>query len=180
MGYCMNQTEAQFTIKKKNIEPALKALKDHFTETGDCSWIYSKEIINAQTFKEAMKACRWHVGGAGGSFGAAERAVEVDIEEIYFEGEKSGNDATIFNVIAPYVESGSYIQMVGEDNSQWRWIFDGKACTEISGEVDFEGNREIVKAILKQKKILLTLIGIHPGLDVKIRQVLSRKVALKR
>jgi len=27
------------------------------------------------------------------------------------------------NVIAPYVKEHSYIEMVGEENTMWRWVF---------------------------------------------------------
>lgn len=62
MGYCMNQTGSSFLIKAKNVKPALQALKDHFKEVGDKSWVSGEEVMGASTFVEAMKACRWDVG----------------------------------------------------------------------------------------------------------------------
>ena len=169
MGYCMNQIGSSFHIKAKNIQPALKALQDHFNETGDTSWISSREVIEAKTFHEAMKACRWDVSHA------VDSNCFKDIFAIQFNGEKLGADETIFNVIAPYVEAGSYIEIAGEDDLHWRWNFDGQGVTEVGAEVDYGGNRKIVEAILEQKKILPTLIGIHSGLDARIHEALSRK-----
>jgi len=166
MGYCINQIGSRFCIKAKNIKPALQALQDYFKEVGDKSWISGHEVLDASTFVEAMKACRWDVG----------MGKEVsDIVEIQFNGERLGDDESIFNVIAPYVESGSYIEISGEDDCHWRWNFDGQAVVQNYAEVDYEGNKTIVEAILEQKKILPTLIGIHPGLDAKIHEALSRK-----
>jgi hypothetical protein len=162
MGYYINQVGSNFCIKAKNIQPAFKALKGHFIETGDASWINANEVINAKTFQEAMEACRWDVNS------------KVDICEIQFNGEKLGDEETILNVIAPYVEAGSYIEMSGEEDSRWRWSFDGQRVTEVDAEIDYEGNRVIVEAILKHKKILLTLLGIHPGLDARIHEALSK------
>ena len=46
-----------------------------------------------------------------------------NITELEFIGEKLGNDFEMFQSIAPYVQDGSYIWMIGEDGSQWRWVF---------------------------------------------------------
>ena len=36
----------------------------------------------------------------------------------------------MFDAIAPFVEAGSYIVMIGEDLSTWCLYFDGEHCTE--------------------------------------------------
>jgi len=55
---------------------------------------------------------------------------EPNVIGIKFEGENNGSDKEIFEVIAPYVEEGSYIEMCGEEGEIWRWVFDGKTCVE--------------------------------------------------
>jgi hypothetical protein len=165
MGYCINQTEQKFTIEKKNIQPAWNALKDFFTKKGDLSWVNASQVLKATFFEDALSECRW---------GIRTDATSGDICDIYFEGEKLGEDEKILNAIAPYVERGSFIGMSGEDNLQWRWVFDGQTCTELDADIDYVGYRDMVLAILKQKKILPTLIGIHPGLDAKIHEAMSK------
>lgn len=58
-----------------------------------------------------------------------------NITELEFIGEKLGNDFEMFQSIAPYVQDGSYIWMIGEDGSQWRWVFQSGVCREITAKV---------------------------------------------
>jgi hypothetical protein len=166
----MNQIASVFTMKKENVEPAFKALKEHFTEVGDKSWISGANVLRAKTFKEAMKECRWDIGTT------LKYPVSGQVIQISFNGEKLGDDESVLNVIAPYVEAGSYIEMSGEDDNHWRWEFDGSSCTQKYGEVTYGDHREIVEALLKHdRKFLLTLVGIHPGLDARIHEALSQR-----
>lgn len=43
-------------------------------------------------------------------------------------------DLELFNVIAPFVKRGSFLEMRGED-STWRWVFNGKVCYEDYPEI---------------------------------------------
>ena len=63
--------------------------------------------------------------------------VKDEMNSIYFEGEKYGDDDLIFNAIAPYVEDGSYIQMNGEDGAIWRWVFENGKCVEKQATITF-------------------------------------------
>ena len=90
-----------------------------------CSHFSIKEENKAAALKavkdEAMSCLRWPI-------------VEDDdgnVIDINFDGEKFGDDELLFKALGPYVEAGCYIQMSGEDNSMWRWAFDGNKCTEI-------------------------------------------------
>ena len=43
----------------------------------------------------------------------------------------------MFQSIAPYVQDGSYIWMIGEDGSQWRWVFQSGVCREVNAKVEW-------------------------------------------
>ena len=60
-----------------------------------------------------------------------------NISELEFTGEKLGSDFELFQSIAPYVQDGSYIWMLGEDGSQWRWVFQSGVCREITAKVEW-------------------------------------------
>lgn len=133
MGYCMSMEECDFRILKENFSKALKAVKGlagketirdgsgrHF------SWVDTAEFMNAGTLEAALTAWRWHPL-IDTSYGHI-----IDLE---WEGEKSGDDEILFDAIAPFVEKGSYIQMIGEDGYRWRWKFDGKKCVEVGSRV---------------------------------------------
>lgn len=60
------------------------------------------------------------------------------------EGEqKIGDEELLFVTIAPVVENGSYLEMVGEDSEMWEWIWnDGKFFVADAGEVVYGTPRE--------------------------------------
>lgn len=138
MGYCIDQREAQFNILPSNFAPALAAIKAlagqetisdgsgrHFP------WVETKDFLKAETLSQAMDAWRWNLR-------INEETGEV--EDLWFEGEKLGDDEILFNAIAPFVEKGSYIEMGGEDGEVWRWVFDGTKCKEVAAVMAFEAD----------------------------------------
>jgi len=132
MGYSMTQQDSNFTIRQQHHKTALAAIKKLITDgckegvmcrtsTPHYSWVSSSEVLKAVTLVEALEAFRWQ---------PTDRNENGDILGIDFEGEKLGEDAVLFKVIAPYVDDGSYIEMQGEDGDQWRWCFDNGTMKE--------------------------------------------------
>lgn len=143
MGYYMDQRESVFTMKSANKEPALHAIKqlaDQKSQMGGGSWSGGKELsrhfswvttedfVNAKNIVEAFDAWRW----------TAEENKEGDIVGLTFKGQKLGNDEVLLRAIAGFVEDGSYIEMIGEDGSVWRWIFQNG--TLASRDMGLEGD----------------------------------------
>lgn len=149
MGYCMQLKNESFRIKgKENIRKAfeaIKALDGQEAEKGACggiwragvcvsrhySWVNENFSKGHQMLAGIMEEWRWipemkHEDG-----------VEVEVLGISFDGEKLGDDQILFDAIAPFVEPGSFIEMVGEDGCIWRWYFDGKECDEQTAELDY-------------------------------------------
>lgn len=58
-----------------------------------------------------------------------------NIVDISFYGEKLGDDLKVFQKIAPYVRAGSFLEMEGEDNEIWRWVFQNGKCREVKAKV---------------------------------------------
>ncbi len=126
MGYCIDQTYTNFSIKAGQEEALLAAIHSLVTgknATNGYSWVNNEEVLNATTVKEAMKAFRW------------EPCIDMQgwIYNIVFRGEKRGSDDQFFEAIAPLVDSGSEIQMRGEDGYQWKWSFKDKTVKNVSG-----------------------------------------------
>lgn len=140
MGYCMTQTDTRFFIPQEFHGLALAAIKELMLEkyTADNGmsvirsyrWVGTDEVVQSQTLQDALHAWRWEVPYHPNDSG--------DIDGLYFRGEKSGADNTLFRVLAPYVKEGSYISMRGEDGALWRWYFDGQRCIEQHGRVVWE------------------------------------------
>jgi len=46
-----------------------------------------------------------------------------NINDIWFQGQKLGDEETFFKTIAPFVRDSSFIEMEGDDDERWRWVF---------------------------------------------------------
>lgn len=126
MGYYMTQRDSSFLIKKENAAKALAALKR--LKGKDYSWVGSASTEAAKTLTEMLDAWRWELI----------KNDNGDFVSIQFQGEKLGDDEVMFKAIAPFVEAGSWIEMDGEEQAIWRWVFDGKTVVENHGEVVFK------------------------------------------
>jgi len=138
MGYYMTQRDAIFNIKAEDVEKALAAIKKladpekmKLSASGGgtvngkpvihYSWVTNNEFLEANTLQDAIIAWRWNIG--------LDRETG-DVCEIFFEGEKLGDDEALFKALAPYVEDGSYIEMSGEEGALWRWEFNNGEVEE--------------------------------------------------
>ncbi len=141
MGYHMDQQDTSFRIRKENRILALASVQDLYyakekqsggsSTTGEkwFSWVNMDALKQANCLEDALKAWRWDptVDSETG-----------DIIDLEFCGEKLGDDAVLFNALAPFVEAGSFIEMRGEDHLIWRWAFKGGKMQEKMGKVVFE------------------------------------------
>jgi hypothetical protein len=134
----MNQRSSQFYIKAENKAGALQAIKDlakdehqagsdQFDKNWRYAWV-SNKYKNAETLEEALAHWRWHAV-------VSENNDSGDIVAIDFQGEKLGDEEVLFTAIAPFVEKGSYIEIHGEEDCFWRWVFDGETMTEKYAEL---------------------------------------------
>ena len=110
MGYYITVSESKFKIKVENLESAFKACKEKLT--GQYHWVDTEYTLNTNNIVEYLNEWRWCIEIEDGNI--------IDIE---FDGEKLGDDEELFKVLAPFVESGSYIEISGEDGDLWRWVF---------------------------------------------------------
>ncbi len=59
----------------------------------------------------------------------------------YFSGEKLGQDALLWERMAPAIEDGSVIECQGEDGCLWKWVFNHGKMKEFNGQVVFEDEK---------------------------------------
>jgi hypothetical protein len=124
MGYYITVRGMDFTLKEKNFDKALEAIK----ELEPHGWCRGN-ARTAQSLWEAMSCWRWtpEVNPKTG-----------DIDYLYFDGEKLGDDEEFFNKIAPFVEEDSYIEISGEEGAIWRWCFKNGTIKEQSANISWE------------------------------------------
>ena len=158
MGYCMSMRDSKIRIPASKHDRCLAAIRAlsgrgtaYYSSGGHYSWVRTHEFANATTLREALAAWRWV--DPNQDLTNPDNDKSKDIEELYFSGEKIGDDFILMSAIAPYVEAGSYIEMVGEGAwlgpgaDYWRWYFDGEGCIEQAGQVvytveDFDRSKE--------------------------------------
>jgi hypothetical protein len=129
MGYCMSQNESKFHIKASDKDQALRAIKVMMTEKKDSfSWVDTATVKSSRNLVDAMGEWRWDI----------DEDEAGNVVDITFSGEKAGDDLALFKAIAPFVESGSYVEMHGEDGAQWRWVFHDKTCVEKTAKVSWD------------------------------------------
>lgn len=112
MSYNMIQQDTQFFMDKSNLDAACKALRSVAT---DFKWF---DMSDDYSLENSVYQFGW-------SLNFDDNGNVNDIEHLL---EYAGDEKRLFDAIAPYVKSGSYIQMVGEDDAIWRWFFDGTRC----------------------------------------------------
>ena len=117
MGYTMWQLDGRLAFKTHCEPAAVSAARALWESPGE-----------PPTLSALLSEHGWeHDGGA----------------ELEFVGEKFLQDAELFDVLAPFVREGSFIDMRGEDDVAWRWYFDGHALLEFAGVVTFPGCPEL-------------------------------------
>lgn len=142
MGYHIEQKDQDFFIHHSNIQNVVNAIhalaKDTDSMTGarfDTKGLVSKHYawvnnnyIESNDIREILKCWRWyiHTNDIG------------DIESIYFEGQKLGDDECLLKAIAPFVKDGSYIEMSGEDDALWRWVFKNGQLREAYAKITWD------------------------------------------
>lgn len=136
MGYCMHIQASDFTIRSAEVPGALKALCDSFDR-----------MEQIATLEEALGEFDWEVC----------REVNGDITDILFEGYKYSEEREhALAVIAPFVESGSYIEMMGEDGAQWRWFFDCGQLLDQHAIISWDKPGRVILPTVRQRKLFTT------------------------
>jgi hypothetical protein len=124
----MSQEESYFLIPKENKPKALEAIKALGKTGKDFSWVYTEKFVDSKTLEEALTEWRWD----------SELDNDSNIIDIQFSGEKLGDDLLLFETIAPFVKSQSYITMRGEDGTLWRWWFINGSVKEVTAKIVWE------------------------------------------
>ena len=118
MSYCVTMTNAQFFIAEDNKYEAYKAYRMSFL---------GSRSLPIHSIEDALKYSGY----------IAENDAEDNIIGLEYNGEKFGDEEKLFEIIAPYVQSGSFIEMMGEDHSMWRWVFTDGTLEEITPKIEW-------------------------------------------
>jgi hypothetical protein len=180
MGYYINFKGCDFRIPKENFEPALKAIKaaakkkmggvkaKHMASYGHWSWIDMDVVLKAKTLDEFLEEARWSPEHKDGK-------ADEDIISVTFDGEKLGSEGEWMSVLAPFVQTGSWIEVSGEEDAIWRWVFRNGTLEEESAHIEWEDWEGMLNAVLEaDKKDLPKYLGLRPDLDVVLSKYLNK------
>ena len=124
--------ECKFFIKKENIEKAFNTLRDYaktkIENKERLSWIDLHSVAYSETLTEALESCDFDILYNDNG----------DVYDVDWISEKLGDHDVILDVIAPYIEDGSYLQMYGEDGEHWKWVFEDDKCHYKTSKIVWE------------------------------------------
>ena len=134
MGYYINVVNHDVLIPNDKKVAALDAIKAMATSTNKMggggytggevverwfSWVDMTQLANADTLVEAFDAWRY-------IFTETDEGVRLE----YFNGEKLGDDAFLWETMSPFINDGS-IEVHGEEGEFWRWKFKDGTYNEV-------------------------------------------------
>ena len=97
----------------------------YWMEQKDAKFFVAKR--NTEAVENILEETAWET----------KRDHEGNIIGITFWGHNLLNDFQTFKKIAPFVKNGSYIEMEGEDDTRWRWVFENRDCREVTPTVSW-------------------------------------------
>mgnify|MGYP000109231594 FL=1 len=119
MGYSIFMTNVRFFIAEDNKYNAYRAFK-------------------ASPLASAIRVPIHSIEDALDYFGyTAENDLEDNIIGLEHTKDKLHDEEDLFFVIAPYVRSGSFIEMLGEDHYMWRWVFNDGTLEKITPKIEW-------------------------------------------
>lgn len=139
MSYGVTCTDLSFSIQKENIFKVLEAL-----DSSPYCYLSEEELEsirggNAEKQQDILWKAFWDNGYS------PEFDSDGNVDDLSHQAEYWYDDNKFFEVFAPYVDKGSYIEMSGEDGQLWRMLFDGEHCQEVFPSVSWPDCEKIEK-----------------------------------
>jgi len=149
MGYYVEMVTC-VTIPKKNINACLNAINELHTDKNLLKYAGGGVFPKKGTVAE-YAWYSWVDNPPNGKFENLQKALlewrydnKVDkngnVIITYFHGEKWGDDELLFKTIAPFVKNNSTIEVTGEDDNHWRYVFSNKQVKMEKGKVVYESD----------------------------------------
>jgi len=130
MGYLIEMVDENFRMSNMTENTSKKVVKALFnfldSDPRLFHWV-KRDKVRDLTLEELFGVFGWRIERTGNL-----------LHSLEFLGDKMASYKTFFEVLAPFVSYGSYIEMRGEDGKMWRWIFNGTECEEIKPKIIWE------------------------------------------
>lgn len=127
MGYYITQGETEILIKAEHHRAIVSKIKDFVRHGNHFDWTDDNVILNAIDLPTIFDEIGWELEYNDGDV--------VGIEFVY---EKLGSEDVFFELIAEFVEDGSYITIHGECEDSWRYVFNNGKMQTLQGRIIYE------------------------------------------
>ena len=146
MGYYVTIELNSLVIPASRVEECLKAINDLFMpenmtedkasgssyyngeKQSHYGWVNDPPEGGFTNLVDAFAAWRYN----------ADFAQNGDVFVSYFDGEKWGDDPTLYKAIAPFVSENAEIYCRGEDGCHWKYVFKNGEAKECSGKIVYD------------------------------------------
>lgn len=132
MGYHVRVMEAALSIAYDKLPSAIDCVRGLNAKMA-ASWVSRDVVENALSDPDPVEGFIMAMAEWGYSFYS-------DGEKVGFEDrerEKLGDDEALFAALASVISPGGEMVWAGEDDSFWRWRFDGKVMHEDEGYLEW-------------------------------------------
>ena len=128
MGYYITQGDTEILIKGVNHTSLIKKVKEFIKAGNEFDWANNDVILKTFSITELFDEICWEV-----KFNE-----QGDIDTLGFIGEKLGSEDVFFDLIAEFVEDGSYITIYGECADSWKYVFHNGKMKILQGKMIYE------------------------------------------
>lgn len=131
MSYYASTYETDVRIRAKDVPPLIDAFNA----------MYNENELTAKTIYDVFKDTGFMPDPVTSYNRTTGRSEQTGDYSFFYEYNPWRTDEAMefLEMIAPFVERGSHIAFVGEDNCMWAYYFDGTDVEEYDGEIYFPG-----------------------------------------
>ncbi len=135
MDYYVTSLQSSVRIEKENFNVVSEILSEYHGKHKE-GFFHPEEWMDEAT--RSLCAAFLRLGWL------AEFDAAGDLQELAFVDDQLFDENKWFADIAPFIEKGSYIDMLGEDIEHWRYYFDGQRVECYPGFVEYPGCPEVL------------------------------------
>jgi hypothetical protein len=123
MGYSVSYREGNIVIRAAAQPSAFAALASLATDARfvkEDNRLLSRAPVCATSLESALRLFGWHSQSDGAG----------DLVHVWMAGSELAYSEDMFLALAPSIDSGGYVEFIGEDGDIWRWSFTGRDMIE--------------------------------------------------
>jgi len=144
MGYCVSAEIHDVVIPGERVPEMIEAFLALMgrASVNHYSWVHTEAVVEALdegdlvgTFNEWRYEVEMEERPDLVKLADPMRSPYGDVFVHGFHGEKLGDDAQLWQALAPFIRTGGIITWTGEDGAHWRYVFEKGECKEQKGEI---------------------------------------------